>query len=44
MCPAFPTTWGRSLRLTVPPWWTWSSTATPLCWLTGPGGRQGPTR
>ena len=44
MCPVCPPTWGRSPRLTVPRWWIWSSTATPSCWLTGPGGRHGPMR
>ena len=44
MCPGFPPTWGRLPRLTVPRWWTWSWIATPSCWLTGPGGRHGPTR
>ena len=44
MYPVFPPTWGRLPRLTGPPWWIWSLTATPSCWLTGPGGRPGRTR
>jgi hypothetical protein len=42
--PGLPTYLGRLPRLTVAPWWIWYLIATPSCWLTGPGGRQGPTR
>src|SRR5580693_6659701 len=41
MYPVLRPTWGRLPRLTVPPWCTWSLTATPSCWLTGPAGRRG---